>query len=134
MSRTILPRIRSLPGVVLWLLAAALASMWAVRIFAPGQVALLPAAASRPSVSDIDMARPFSATGADQSARGLRLTGVFSHRNGGFATFMTPQGAVSARVGEAVLPGLTLARVGKREAFLVDAGSNRSSRLELTGE
>lgn len=117
-------------GVVL------LSGWWLTHLTAPRPVARMPTLpATRPDHSPKMLDKLFgSADHHAKAADGLQLVGVFSGSGGGgFATFLTPKGAMSVFVGKDVIPGVVLKRIDADRVTLVSAGVERELRLVEPG-
>lgn len=121
-------------GLLLGAAAVWVAVYWLGKVIAPRPVASLPESrpAQRP-VADAAALRIFSSGGAAQPGASLGnvvVTGVFASADGrGFATFRLAQGAKGVRVGQEVMPGVTLARVEKERVVLGAGGVEHSLTL-----
>ena len=118
------------------LAAIILAARWLTDLTAPRPVAELPSVAiTQPDANSGLISRLFG-TGVvqTQALEGLQLTGVFAgSRGGGFATFYTRTGNVSALPGEEIVPGVTLRRIENNRVILLASGVEKELRLRGDG-
>lgn len=122
-------------GVAVVLGGIILASQWLTELTAPRPVARLPSAAAiQPETSSKTIGRLFGASEArPQVVEGLQLTGVFvGSKGGGFATFHTRTGAVSAFPGDEVVPGVRLKQIERDRVILLATDSMKE--LLLNGD
>jgi hypothetical protein len=122
-------------GVAIAVSAIILASRWLTELTSPRPVAKLPSAAlAQPETSITTFGRLFGANETrPEVVEGLRLTGVFAgSRGGGFATFLTRDGAVSVFSGDEVVPGVRLKQIERDRVILLTADAKRE--LLLSGD
>jgi hypothetical protein len=119
-------------GVAVGLGAIVLAGWWLTELTAPRPVATLSSVALvHPEASMKTVGKLF---GVDdirpQAVEGLRLTGVFAgSKGGGFATFHTRTGEVSAFPGDEVVPGVRLKQIERDRVILTTAAAQRELLL-----
>lgn len=121
-----------LVATVFALAALLLAGFWLTQITAPRPVARLPAADMAQSQNHpVRISQLFGVTQVSpQVTEGLLLTGVFAvSRGGGFATFYTRGGALSAFPGDEVAPGVKLEQIQGDRVLLQVAGVQKELRL-----
>ena len=119
-------------AVVFALATIILAARWLTELTAPRPVAELPSVAiSQPDAATGLISRLFgSGVVQTQVLEGLQLTGVFTgSRGGGFATFYTRTGNVSAFPGDEIVPGVILRRMESNRVILVASGVEKELRL-----
>ena len=123
-------------GMLVSVAAILLAAWWLTRLAAPRPVANLPSAAvAIPGSSLATVSRLFGGGQVNaQALEGVQLTGVYiGGRGGGFATFQTRKGAVSALVGAEISPGVSLVGIEPDRVFVSDHGVRKELPLRKTG-
>ncbi|HNQ04421.1 MAG TPA: hypothetical protein PKH69_07385 [Thiobacillaceae bacterium] len=119
-------------GMSFTVLALVLAGHWLTQFTAPRPLARLPAShVAQPQDRASQIGLLFGrGEGRPAAAEGLLLTGVFAGTGGGgFATFQTPGGAVSAVQGNEVAPGVRLMQIKRDHVILLTTESQRELRL-----
>jgi hypothetical protein len=123
-------------GAAIALGVVILASRWLTELTAPRPVARLPSAALVQPETGFKMISRIFGVGVSSplAVEGLRLTGVFVGSNGGgFATFHTQAGEVSASPGAEVAPGVTLKQIERDRVILLATGTQKELRLQADG-
>jgi Type II secretion system protein C len=119
-------------GGALKLGAVILAAWWLTQLTAPRPVARLPSTAVVEPENGMQKISRIFGVGETQSRamEGLLLTGVFAgSKGGGFATFHTRTGEVSAFTGDEVAPGVTLKQIERDRVILLTAGVQKELLL-----
>lgn len=127
--------LRLLPYVFI-LASAILSGWWLTQLTAPRPVGRLPAMPTAPQESSLDaIVKLFGVGEARSSVDGdIQLAGIFmGSRGGGFATFHTRKGAISAFQGDEVVPGVQLKRLERDRVILLSAGMQRELPLREAG-
>lgn len=135
MPKTYDVALRLLPYAFI-LASAILSGWWLTQLTAPRPVGRLPAMPTAPQESGLDaVAKLFGVGEARSSVDGeLELVGIFmGSRGGGFATFNTRKGAISAFQGDEVVPGVQLKRLERDRVLLLSAGTLRELPLREAG-